>query len=872
MNFPFVPRQIVAADESWRLLGRIISAWDRLGVQWRLQLAIQISLAVFFLFSQNWIVEQFDAQGIKDIESQAGNTADGLINGLNLLMITGRISDPANRELLVRKMASSPNIKELRLARAEQVSVQFGPGQLNERPTDSLVGDVFTSARSSFTRVTTADGSHVLRAIIPFVASDNFRGTNCLSCHHVQAGSVNGAADISMDLSAHEYRIVILKQWLWSGMLFFQIGLSVLIALFINVLLKRHIFHPVNKLQSTIHEIHLSGDLSKRVKVEGEHPDIDKMADTFNLFLSNLELASEEIKLLAKVVESSEEAILITDAKLNIVFVNGAFVRITGYGEKEVLGKNPRLLKSGHQDSLFYRSMWKQINTYGSWQGEIYNRKKCGEIYPEWQSISVVKNNKGEVTHYVAIFLDITKRKEVEGRIIQMANYDALTGLANRNLLNDRITQALSGAHRQQSRFAVMYLDLDNFKDINDGYGHAVGDALLKNTAERLLDCVREGDTVARQGGDEFILLFPDIDESGGAAKVAEKLLHTLSNPYSIEGQELFVSVSIGIAVYPDDGEDIEKLLKNADSAMYNAKQEGRNCYRYFTKKMNDLALRRITLQSKLRHALYRNELELHYQPQLNVPAGKITGVEALIRWRDSSQEWISPAEFIPIAEDSGLIVPIGKWVLQTACVEARRWHDRGFHVTISVNVSGRQFKEPDFDASVEEALISSGLDPKYLELEMTEGVLIQQDESLINMLSKLKALGVKLALDDFGTGYSSLSYIKRFPIDRIKIDQSFVRDVLQDAEDAAIVDAIIYIAHGLKMEVIAEGVETIEQQDFLGSHRCNDVQGHFVSHPVPGDQVQAVFKCFQERVQINADNQLKKLDKPGNRMLSVPF
>lgn len=853
MNFPFVPRQIIAAEESRRLLGRIISVWDRLGVQWRLHLLIQISLAVFFLFSQNWIVEQFDAQGIKDIESQAGDTADGLINGLNLLMITGRISDPANRELLVRKMASSPSIRELRLARAEQVSVQFGPGQPNERPTDSLVGDVFTSARSSFVRMTTADGSHVLRAIIPFVASENFRGTNCLSCHHVQAGSVNGAADISMDLSVHEYRIVILKQWLWSGMLFFQIGLSVLIALFINVLLKRHIFHPVNKLQSTIQEIHLSGDLSKRVKVEGEHPDIDKMADTFNLFLSNLELASEEIKLLAKVVESSEEAILITDAKLNIVFVNGAFVRITGYGEKEALGKNPRLLKSDRQDNLFYRNMWKQINTYGSWQGEIYNRRKNGEIYPEWQSISVVMNGKGEVTHYVAIFLDITKRKEAEARIIQMANYDALTGLANRNLLNDRITQALLGAHRQQSRFAVMYLDLDNFKDINDGYGHAVGDALLKNTAERLLDCVREGDTVARQGGDEFILLFPDIDGSGGAAKVAEKLLHTLSNPYSIEGQELFVSVSIGIAVYPDDGEDIEKLLKNADSAMYNAKQEGRNCYRYFTKKMNDLALRRITLQSKLRHALYRNELELHYQPQLNVPAGRITGVEALIRWRDSNQEWISPAEFIPIAEDSGLIVPIGKWVLQTACIEARRWHDRGYHVTISVNVSGRQFKECDFDASVEEALISSGLDPKYLELEMTEGVLIQQNESMSKMLTKLKTLGVKLAIDDFGTGYSSLSYIKRFPIDRIKIDQSFVRDVSHDVEDAAIVDAIIYIAHGLKMAVIAEGVETIEQQNFLSNHNCNDMQGYLVGRPVPGKQLFEVLNIFRER----ADQQI---------------
>lgn len=850
MNFQFNRLRRVAIDDSNGMLGGLISAWDKIGVQWRLHLVIQISLAVFFLYSQKWIVEQFDTQGIKDIESQASETADGLINGLNLLMITGRISDPANRELLVRKMASSSNIKELRLARADQVNAQFGPGQMNERPSDSLVQEVFKSARSSFTRVTAADGTYALRAIIPFVASENFRGTNCLSCHHVRPGSVNGVADIVMDLSAHERRIAILKQWLWSGMLFFQIVLSVVVALFINVLLKRHILHPVSKLQSTIKEIHESGDLSKRVSVAGDHPDIDKIAQTFNLFLSNLELASKEISLLAKVVENSEEAILITDAKQNIVFVNYAFVRITGYDEKEALGNTPRLLKSGMQDHLFYQNMWKQINTSGSWQGEIYNRKKNGDIYPEWQSISAVVNTKGEVTNYVAIFLDISKRKEVEERIVQMANYDALTGLANRNLLNDRMTQALLSAHRQQSRHAVMYLDLDNFKDINDGYGHAVGDALLKNTAERLLACVRVGDTVARQGGDEFILLFPDIDGSGGAAKVAEKLLQSLSSPYSIEGQELFVSVSIGIAIYPDDGDNIEKLLKNADSAMYGAKQEGRNCYRYFTKQMNDLALRRIKLQNNLRQALGRNELALYYQPQLHVPAGRITGVEALIRWVDSNDESISPSEFIPIAEDSGLIVPIGTWVLHTACMDARRWHEQGFAVTISVNVSGRQFKDPVFDIAVEEALVASGLDPKYLELELTEGVLIQQDESLINMLTKLKELGVKLALDDFGTGYSSLSYIKRFPIDRIKIDQSFVREVLHDAGDAAIVDAIIYIAHGLKMDVIAEGVETLEQQDFLGSHFCNDVQGYLVSHPVPCAQLVALLNTYRDQIQ----------------------
>lgn len=837
--------------------------WGKIGVQWRLHLLIQLSLISFFIVSHSWIVQQFDDMGIKDIETQANETSDGLINGLNLLMVTGQIFDPGNRELLVKKMSSSPFVKELHVARAEQVNKQFGPGLPSEAPRDDLVKNVIASGLPSYVREDTAEGLHVLRAVIPFVVSENFRGTNCLSCHFVQPGSVNGAADIRMDLSAHDQKIVALKQWLWTGMLFFQITLSGLIALFVRVILNRHISKPIQDLQHKINDIRTSGDLSMRIGLDGKHPDINKIAQSVNSFIGNLERATRETNMLAKVVENSEEAILVTDASQNIVFVNGSFERITGYRFDEVIGRNPRILKSGMQDADHYKNMWREINGKGSWKGEIFNRRKNGQIFPEWQSISAVKNSQGVVTNYVSIFMDITKRKEAEEHINRMANFDALTGLANRNLLNDRLSQALLNAHRKGSKVAVMFLDLDNFKNINDGHGHSAGDALLKIVAKRLLECIREGDTVARQGGDEFILLLPDVDGTQGVTKVAEKILNSVASPYSIAGHEMHVSVSIGIAVYPDDGESVDVIFKNADTAMYNAKQDGRDRYRLFTPDMTAAALRRYKLQNNLRNALKNGELDLHYQAQLNNDVGDIIGVEVLLRWLDPNEGYISPAEFIPIAEDSGQIVAIGRWVLQNACLEAKKWHEQGHMITVSVNVSGRQFKEPSFDISVENALKISGLDARYLELEMTEGVLIDQDASLLNMMTKLKTLGVKLALDDFGTGYSSMSYIKKFPIDRIKIDQSFVRDVISDPEDAAIVDAIIYIAHRLKMAVIAEGVETIEQLDYLSSRKCVDFQGYFISRPIPANQLMTLLDSYGARKKAVL-GKLKSIDRPA--------
>ena len=835
----------ISPASRWKSAEAIRTRWNMVGIQWRLHLFLQASLAVFFFLSQGWLISQFEAQGIRDAEAHAVEVADGLINGLNILMVTGRISDPKNRQSLVQKMSSSMHIKQLRVIRSDQVSAQFGPGMPDERSHDDEVLRVFASGIPSFSRTTALDGGHTLRAIIPFVASENFRGTNCLSCHRVQAGSVNGVADISLDLSTHDAHLSNIKQWMWSGMLLFQFGLSGLIAAFINVLLKRHILRPLKQLQSKMEEIHNRGDLSLRAAVNGNHQEIDNMAITFNQFVADLETATEEIRLLAKVVESSEESILITDARKNIIFVNQAFSTVTGFHPSEVLGENPRLLKSNRQDSYFYSAMWAQLHATGSWKGEIYNRRKNGDIYPEWQSICVLKNKRGEITNYVSIFLDISKLKESEERIHRMANFDALTGLPNRNLFNDRLTHSLRHAKRNEKKCAVMYLDLDNFKYVNDCYGHSAGDALLKDVSQRLLACVREGDTASRHGGDEFILLLSDLNEAKDAASVADKLLRSVAAPFLIEGHEMFVSVSIGIAVYPEDGLDMEHLLKHADSAMYSAKQEGRNCSRFFSQAMIEASIRRMRLQAKLRDALRNDEFELNFQPQLNVTTGAITGVEALLRWCDKEWGYVTPGEFIPVAEDSGLIIPIGKWVLQVACMEGRRLHDNGHKVMMSVNVSGRQLKESDFSASVEEALSTSGLDPQYLELEITEGVLIEHNYSLSITLNRLRSMGLKLAMDDFGTGYSSLSYIKRFPISRIKIDQSFVRDVLSDSEDAAIVDAIIYIAQNLKISVIAEGVETVDQLEFLRHHHCFDIQGYFISRPVSSEKLDEFLSSF---------------------------
>lgn len=550
--------------------------------------------------------------------------------------------------------------------------------------------------------------------------------------------------------------------------------------------------------------------------------------------------AEVQLKLAAKVFEQSNEAFLITDANNSIMMVNRAFTAITGYSESEALGENPHLLSSDFHDENFYHTMWESINTNGYWQGEVLDRRKDGCLYLKWLSISRVLDAQGHVINYIGIFSDITQHKQDQERIQRLAHFDALTGLPNRILLNDRISHALSMAQRNHTQLAVLFLDLDHFKNINDSLGHRIGDTLLVQVAKRLSSIIRDEDTVSRLGGDEFILVFQDTD-TNGATHVAKKLLESIARPYQIEQHDLVITPSIGIAMFPADGESFESLSKCADIAMYRAKYDGRNNYRFFTQEMQAYSARRLKLETALHHALERDQLCLHYQPQISLANGNIIGTEALLRWHHPELGMISPSEFIPIAEECGLILPIGEWVLRTAVHQTKSWMDCGMApMIIAVNLSVVQFRHPDIPELVTQILNEVQLPPQYLELELTEGVSMNDPIGAIAVMDRLHERGIRMSIDDFGTGYSSLSYLKRFRVYKLKIDQSFVRGITDDPEDKAIVSAIISLANSLGLQTIAEGVETSGQLALLREQGCDEGQGYYFSKPLSAEQFQA--------------------------------
>ncbi len=549
----------------------------------------------------------------------------------------------------------------------------------------------------------------------------------------------------------------------------------------------------------------------------------------------------EKLRLWATVFENSGEAVMITDHENRILHVNRAFTQISGYAPEEVLGHNPSLLGSGRHDATFFRQMWAELHEHQRWQGEIWDRRKNGEIYPKWLGISAVHDAGNRLTHYVAIFSDISERKAAQDRIEHLAHHDPLTGLPNRLLLADRFGQALAHAERTDTRMAMLILDLDRLKTVNDSLGHTIGDLLLQTLVGRLLDCVRDTDTVSRQGGDEFVMILTRIGNPDAVARVAQKILERVAEPIHIDGHALRASFSIGISLYPDDGKDFETLLRKADTAMYHAKDVGRNTYRFFTEQMNVNALERLLIQNRMRQALEQNQFTLHYQPQIDLADGRVVGVEALARWHHPESGMVPPDRFIPVAEESGLIVALGEWVLREACQQAARWRRAGLPpLKVAVNISAIQFQRGNLIETVMAALTASGLEPDALELELTESILIQNVERHLETVRELKAYGISIAIDDFGTGYSSLSYLRRFAVDKIKIDRSFIRDLSVDPESAAIVRAVIQMARSLQLGTLAEGVETQDQLDFLREAGCSGAQGYLHCRPLPADALAA--------------------------------
>lgn len=548
--------------------------------------------------------------------------------------------------------------------------------------------------------------------------------------------------------------------------------------------------------------------------------------------------AEDELKLAASVFNESIEAVVITDRNGTILRVNPAYTRITGFGPDEVIGKNPNILNSKHHDKVFYEMLWHELLNEGAWQGEIMNRRKNGEPFPAWQTISAVRDKTGEITQFISIFSDISEKKSSEERIYHLAHYDAVTDLPNRAFFQDQLERTLAHARRQGSTLALIFLDIDNFKLINDAFGHPAGDTLLKQIAHRLSGIVREDDMVARLGGDEFTILLTDTHSNQDAALVAEKILVSFALPFKYENMEIVVSSSIGISTFPADGENALLLLKNADSAMYQAKKKGRNNFQFFTAEMNILAQDRLSLEADMRKALECNEFILHYQPQVCLRTGEIIACEALVRWQHPSRGLISPCIFIPVAEESGLIVQLSEWVMHTALNQLQQWQRAELtRITMSVNLSAQQFGRQNLAQTVQRILDETGIDPKYLELELTESMLMENVDATIETLHTLRMIGVSLAIDDFGTGYSSMAYLKRFPIDKLKIDKSFIRDLETDSEDAAIVTATIALGKSLNLTMVAEGVETDQQLDFLRAKGCELMQGYYFSHPITGDE-----------------------------------
>lgn len=635
----------------------------------------------------------------------------------------------------------------------------------------------------------------------------------------------------------------------------FSTVLLIILVIFIAIWMANILTRRITSINDGIQEFH-NGNLHHRLTVQNQD-EMGRLATSFNAMANTIEDNIKQMKnelalrrekeqqlRIAAVAFETQEGMCITDAQNIILSVNQAFTEITGYQPEEVIGKTPRILRSGNHTKQFYDEIRTQVKRYGQWQGEIWSMRKNGEIFPEWLTITTVRDGQDRVSHYVRALTDISERKASEEHIKRLAYYDPLTKLPNRRMLSERLEQALLNAQRNNSEGALLFIDLDNFKTLNDTVGHHQGDQLLKQVARRLSTLVRRTDLVARFGGDEFVVMLTDLNQESGSAlqqikAVSEKILQALNEPYHFESFEHHNTLSIGITLFSENQQEgIEQLLKQADLAMYQAKADGRNTIRFFNPQMQLAANNRAQLESDLHTAIKEKQFQLYYQPQVE-HHGIIVGAEALIRWIHPDRGLISPVDFVPVAEDTGQIVPIGFWVLESACHQLKQWqHQVNSKFTVSVNVSTRQYQQSDFVEQVIDIVERSGVKPEGLILELTESVLSEDIDDVVQKMLKLKALGIGVALDDFGTGYSSLNYLKNLPLNYLKIDQSFVREILTNPSDAAIAQTIIGLARSMNIGVIAEGIETVEQRETLYDFGCYNYQGYLFSRPLPVDQI----------------------------------
>ncbi len=577
----------------------------------------------------------------------------------------------------------------------------------------------------------------------------------------------------------------------------------------------------------------------------------DYLGKPFNLMLLKARIASslakkqlldmerrrtkDQLKLAEKIFECAIEGVFITDTTPNILMVNPAFTKITGYNPEDVMGQNPKILRSNRHDRDYYQTMWTALLGEGRWQGEIWNRRKSGQAYPGWLSITSLENESGKTTRYIALLHDISDLKQREERIRFQANHDALTGLPNRELFRDRLKQTLVLAQRNNQKLGVLTIGLDHFAKINASLGHEVGDQVLKEIARRFARLLKGRDTVCRYAGDEFIILITDITREEIAAKVAQRMVDAMMKRTVLENREIYISVSVGAAVFPNDAVNADELIKNAGIAMKRAKSTGRNNCQMFAPTMNARAMERLGLENELRKGVENEQFLVYYQPKVDISAGKIVGAEALVRWLHPEKGLISPGLFIPIAEETAIILDIGEFVLRRACADIKEWLEQGYPpICVSVNLSSIQFQRQDILSLVKTVLQETGLPPTYLELEITESIIMNDVEKAIRIMREFNQMGISISIDDFGTGYSSLNYLKQFPINTLKIDQSFMRDIPEDNHNTAITTAIISLAKSLNLKVIAEGVETDRQLAFLQEQKCDEIQGYWFSPPIP--------------------------------------